>query len=130
MHRVGTGETLAAIAQRYKTSPGSIATANKLVAAAETVEGDRLVIPAVRLAMPASRTPSRAPARRGTVVRQAHATPASKSPAVVRQARAGAVRRASRPASKSAAKVPTASRTASVRPDHKQPVMVAEGSAR
>jgi membrane-bound lytic murein transglycosylase D len=133
MHRVGAGETLAAIAQRYKTSPGAIATANKLVASAETVEGDRLMIPALHpAAAPVSLTPSRsrAPARRARAVRQAHAAPASKVPAPVQQARAGALRRASRPASKSAPRTPAAARTASLRPAHKQPVMVAEGSAR
>jgi membrane-bound lytic murein transglycosylase D len=131
MHRVGPGETLAAIAQRYKTSPGAIASANQLVASAETVEGDRLMIPALHpAAAPVSRTPSRAPARRARAVRQAHAAPASKAPAPVQQARAGALRRSSRPASKSAPRTPVAARTASLRPAHKQPVMVAEGSAR
>jgi membrane-bound lytic murein transglycosylase D len=45
MHRVGTGETLAAIGKRYGISAGSILAANNLHSA-EPLEGDRLVIPA------------------------------------------------------------------------------------
>ncbi|MDQ6663419.1 MAG: transglycosylase SLT domain-containing protein [Acidobacteriota bacterium] len=45
MHRVESGETLAAIAKRFNSATGSIAAANKL-AADEPVAGDRLVIPA------------------------------------------------------------------------------------
>ncbi|MDQ2901034.1 MAG: LysM peptidoglycan-binding domain-containing protein, partial [Acidobacteriota bacterium] len=45
MHRVESGETLAAIARRFNSAAGSIAAANGLVAD-EPIEGDRLVIPA------------------------------------------------------------------------------------
>ena len=45
MHKVESGETLAAIAKRFGSAPGSIASANKLVSD-EPLEGERLVIPA------------------------------------------------------------------------------------
>ncbi len=45
IHKVESGETLAAIAKRFGSVPGSIASANKLVSD-EPLEGDRLVIPA------------------------------------------------------------------------------------
>ena len=45
MHKVGSGETLAAIAKRFGSVPASIASANKLVGD-EPSEGARLVIPA------------------------------------------------------------------------------------
>jgi membrane-bound lytic murein transglycosylase D len=45
MHKVASGETLASIGKRYGMSPGSIAAANRLTAAAPET-GARLVIPA------------------------------------------------------------------------------------
>jgi len=45
MHRVESGETLAAIAKRFNSAAGSIAAANRLPTG-EAIEGDRLVIPA------------------------------------------------------------------------------------
>ncbi|MDQ6705403.1 MAG: transglycosylase SLT domain-containing protein, partial [Acidobacteriota bacterium] len=45
MHRVESGETLAAIAKRFNSAADSIAAANRL-AADEPVAGDRLVVPA------------------------------------------------------------------------------------
>jgi membrane-bound lytic murein transglycosylase D len=45
LHRVGSGETLADIARRYRTTPASILAVNNLPAR-ELVEGDRIVIPA------------------------------------------------------------------------------------
>ena len=66
MHRVGTGETLAAIGKRYGTSPGSIIAANSL-RSPEAVEGDRLLIPTVMRAAPAARgNGPRPPARRAS----------------------------------------------------------------
>ena len=62
MHRLGSGETLAEIAKRYRTSSSTIAAANKL-ASAEVVEGDRLMIPVVRAAVPATRMPARTATR-------------------------------------------------------------------
>lgn len=45
MHTVETGDTLASIGRRYKTSPSLIASANNIRVASPTV-GDRLLIPA------------------------------------------------------------------------------------
>jgi len=75
MHRVGAGETLAAISKRYGVSTGSIQTANSLQSG-ETQEGDRLVIPAVvrvqaatvAARRPAARKPSTATTRRKPAV--------------------------------------------------------------
>jgi len=149
MHRVGSGETLADIAQRYKTTTGTLATANKL-ASAEVVEGDRLMIPAARAAAPVSRTPSRTAARRGTTghtatMHQARvASPAktsgaprtgtamarSATPAGAKAGATTARRAQARPASKSAPKSAAAARTASVTAARKRPLMVADSSTR
>ena len=47
MHRVETGETLAAIGKKFGTTPGSIVAANNLKSE-DAVEGDRLLIPCGR----------------------------------------------------------------------------------
>jgi membrane-bound lytic murein transglycosylase D len=55
-HRVGAGETLAAIGKRYAALPGSIVAANHL-ASAQAAEGDLLLIPAApRVETPVRRT--------------------------------------------------------------------------
>ena len=55
MHRVGAGETLAAIGKRYAALPGSIVAANHLPSA-QAAEGDLLLIPAaLRAEAPAVR---------------------------------------------------------------------------
>jgi membrane-bound lytic murein transglycosylase D len=75
MHRVGAGETLASISKRYGSTTGAILTANKL-AAADAVEGDRLVIPVTaRPEAPVRRAPAH---RTTTAARQTH--PKSKTP--------------------------------------------------
>ncbi len=80
MHRVGSGETLAAISKRYGTTPGGIIAANNL-RSPETMEGDRLLIPVplrVESAAKSSRRP--APARRSSL------SPRKTSAALVRAA--------------------------------------------
>jgi membrane-bound lytic murein transglycosylase D len=53
MHRVGPGETLADIGRRFGAAPTAIVNANRLQAA-EAVEGDLLMIPAVVRSEPAA----------------------------------------------------------------------------
>jgi membrane-bound lytic murein transglycosylase D len=68
LHRVGSGETVESIAQRYRTTPAVILAANNLKSA-EAQAGDRLVIPSVlRAAAPAH---TAATARRTTATRRA-----------------------------------------------------------
>jgi len=56
VHRVGAGETLAAIGKRYAALPSSILAANHL-SSVQTAEGDRLLIPAaLRVEAPVRRT--------------------------------------------------------------------------
>jgi membrane-bound lytic murein transglycosylase D len=75
LHRVGGGETLASIGQRYGTSETSIASANSLDSRV-VAEGDRLLIPAVaRMEAPSRRSSSRAASSRTASSR----TTASKS---------------------------------------------------
>jgi membrane-bound lytic murein transglycosylase D len=91
MHRVGSGETLAAIGKRYGVTPANIVSANRMESA-QAMEGDRLLIPAVQ--------------------RIQIAAPATKSAAAKTTATASASRR------KSTAKRTT---TASARPVRKTP---------
>ncbi|HUI56166.1 MAG TPA: transglycosylase SLT domain-containing protein [Bryobacteraceae bacterium] len=64
MHRVGTGETLAAIGKRYGVALSSLVAVNNLQAP-EAAEGDRLIIPAVlRVESPAKKPVVRAGTRR------------------------------------------------------------------
>ena len=66
IHRVGPGENLAAIGKRYSAAPSAILAINKL-ASDETVEGDRLLIPAAtRAEAPVMRTASRTAANSRT----------------------------------------------------------------
>jgi len=64
MHRVETGESIAAIAKRYGATPASIVTANHMLATDQPAPGDRLIIPAAYKEPPAPK-----PAYRRTVVR-------------------------------------------------------------
>ena len=85
MHRVGPGETLASIGKRYGVMPASIVAVNRLESA-QTVEGDRLLIPSLqRVQMPAAtKTLSASARRRGTPrgkpVTTASVRPVRKSP--------------------------------------------------
>jgi membrane-bound lytic murein transglycosylase D len=68
MHRVGSGETLASVSKLFGTTPNIIMAANNL-RSPETVEGDRLLIPAaLRAEAPVRPAVSRAPVRRAAVV--------------------------------------------------------------
>ena len=63
MHRVETGETLAAIAKRYGATPGSIVSANHMLATDQPAPGDRLIIPAAYHEPPARTTVRRTSSR-------------------------------------------------------------------
>jgi hypothetical protein len=80
VHRVGAGETLAAIGKRYAAAPGSIVAANHL-SSAQAAEGDRLLIPAaLRVEPPVRPAVSRTSARRRAPVHRTSArAPAAKS---------------------------------------------------
>ena len=90
MHRVGAGETLAAIGKRYGAAPASIVAANNLPSG-EAMEGDRLLIPVVD-----ARGSSRQ-AGQGSGIAQPPAAPAARSsaagrPPAAHQANAAATR--------------------------------------
>ena len=88
MHRVGSGETLATIGKRYGVTPANIVSVNRLESA-QTVEGDRLLIPSVqRVPAPAVKKTITATARRKSTARRtatttASARPVRKSPVVM-----------------------------------------------
>jgi membrane-bound lytic murein transglycosylase D len=75
VHRVNAGETLAEIGRRFGSTPNAIVAANRLQNA-EAVEGDLLMIPAVRRAEPAA---TRIPVRHNTPLRRT-TTPTSAKP--------------------------------------------------
>jgi membrane-bound lytic murein transglycosylase D len=56
MHRVETGETLAAIARRYGATTSSIVSANHMASAEEPAPGDHLIIPAAYKEPPAPKS--------------------------------------------------------------------------
>jgi membrane-bound lytic murein transglycosylase D len=116
VHRVGAGETLAAIGKRYAALPSSIVAANGL-SSAQAAEGDRLLIPtALRV---------EAPVRRTTVART--------SGAQTTVARTSAHRRTTTPVHRtSSARVPVArpKPTASAQPVHKSPLVLAHTASR
>ena len=109
MHRVGPGETLAEIGKRYGVPANGIVALNNLPSA-ETVEGDRLMIPAaLRAEQPERRvasSPSRkAPARRQASTRNSTTTASRKNgPASGKSAAQAAKRSAASPARKSSPK--------------------------
>jgi len=86
MHRVEAGESVAAIARQFSSTPGQIVAANNLVADAEPNPGDRLLIPAAyHEAMPqlkaprtANRAPVRSASRKAPVARTAPASASAK----------------------------------------------------
>jgi hypothetical protein len=113
LHRVGAGETLAAIGKRYSAAPSGITSANNL-ASAEPAEGDLLVIPAAYRpsasakpkaagARPAARKNSSA-ARKGSATTARAAS--AKTPSTTASTRKAIVRRA---ASKKPAAIKSAS---------------------
>jgi len=106
VHRVGAGETLAAIGKRYAALPSSIVAANRLPSA-QAAEGDRLLIPAVLRV--------EAPVRRTTVARTA-------------VARTSVHRRT--PAQHTSAKTPVARPTAPAQPVHKSPPVLTRTASR
>jgi len=63
MHRVETGETLAAIAKRYGASTSTIVSANHMLATDQPTPGDRLIIPAAYREAPAPKATIRRPVR-------------------------------------------------------------------
>ena len=88
MHRVGTGETLATIGKRYGANPSSIISANNL-AAAEPVEGDRLLIPAAARpeAPPVRVTARKSPARASSASQRTSRKATSTKPASASRAK-------------------------------------------
>jgi membrane-bound lytic murein transglycosylase D len=101
VHRVGAGETLAAIGKRYATLPSSIVAANHLPSA-QAAEGDRLLIPAaLRVETPVRRTTA---------------------------ARTSAHRRT--PVHGTSAKAPAAKPTAPAQPVHKSPPVLTSTASR
>jgi len=107
MHRVGPGETLAEIGKRYGVAVNGIVALNNL-ASVETVEGDRLVIPAAPRAEPPQRRAASGPARKAPARRQASgistasrkngsASGSNAAPAAKRSASAQAKKPASKP---------------------------------
>ena len=91
MHRVIPGDTLASIGKRYGATPASIIAANDLNSSA-TIEGDRLLIPAVlRSGGPASKP----------VLRAAHKVPVRRASHSTRKTRTATARPAGKPAPKS-----------------------------
>ncbi|MGA3097380.1 MAG: transglycosylase SLT domain-containing protein [Bryobacteraceae bacterium] len=117
MHRVGPGETLAEIGKRYGVAVNGIVALNNLPST-ETVEGDRLVIPAaLRAEQPERRVASspskKAPARRQASTRNSATTASRKNgPASGKSSAQAAKRSASAPAKKAASK-PSLTATAS-----------------
>jgi membrane-bound lytic murein transglycosylase D len=82
LHHVGAGETISSIAKRYSVTPSAIVAVNNLDG--DTLEGDRLMIPAVlRADSPARRTTAtrRPAATSKSRTRTAASAPAKKAPA-------------------------------------------------
>ena len=116
VHRVGAGETLAAIGKRYAALPGSIAAASQL-SSAQAAEGDLLLIPAALRV--------EAPVRRTTVPRT---TVARTSVARTSVARATTHRRA--PVHRTSARASVAKPTAPAQPVHKSPPILTSTASR
>ena len=74
MHRVETGETLAAIAKRYGATPSSIVSANHMLATDQPAPGDRLIIPAAFREPPPPKSAVRKSARMRTRTTTPHPT--------------------------------------------------------
>ena len=146
MHRVSSGENLDDIAKRYRASRDGILAANKL-AGGTLMEGDRLIIPAVRPAERPARTTtasSRQPRRKttsargqvqtassrtsGTAVRTASARPHAGTTTRAAGTSQSRIRTASRTTTKSGATVRRTS-TTTARPPRSR-VMVANTETR
>jgi membrane-bound lytic murein transglycosylase D len=136
VHRVGAGETLASISQRYATLPTSIVAANRL-SSAQAAEGDRLLIPAaLRVEAPVRRTTvarstvARSAVARSTVARSAVARSTVARSTVARStvARTSGHRRA--PVQHASAKAPVAKPTAPAQPAHKSPPVLTRTASR
>ena len=126
MHRVGAGETLAAIGKRYAALPGSIVAANHLPSA-QAAEGDLLLIPAaLRAEAPAVRRTTGA----GTTA--ARTTGARTAGAQTTVARTATRRRT--PGHRTTAKASAAKSTAPVpapaQPVHKSPPILTRTASR
>jgi hypothetical protein len=137
MHRVGAGETLAAIGKRYATLPGGIVAANHLPSA-QAAEGDLLLIPAaLRAEAPAGRavgarttgtrtTGTRTAATQTTGTRTAGTRTASARTAGTRTAGAQTSARRRTPVRRTSAKAQVATPTAPAQPAvHKSPPILA-----
>jgi membrane-bound lytic murein transglycosylase D len=77
MHRLGTGETLAAVAKRYGIGVNNLVAVNNLPAP-EASEGDRLIIPAALRPEPVARRAATAAARRTSASASRSKTSASR----------------------------------------------------
>jgi membrane-bound lytic murein transglycosylase D len=122
MHRVGAGETLAAIGKRYAAVPGSIVAANHLPSA-QAAEGDLLLIPAaLRAEAPVVRRTT------GAVTTAARTTGARTAGAQTTVARTATRRRT--PVHRTSAKASVAKPTAPVQPVHKSPPILARTASR
>jgi hypothetical protein len=127
VHRVGAGETLAAIGKRYAALPGSIVAANHL-SSAQAAEGDLLLIPAALRA--------EAPVRRTTVAQSsgprstgARSTGAARiTVARTTVARNSAHRRA--PVRRTSAKASVAKPSGPAQPEHKSPPILTRTASR
>jgi membrane-bound lytic murein transglycosylase D len=130
-HRVGAGETLAAIGKRYAALPGSIVAANHL-AAAQAAEGDLLLIPAApRVETPVRRTTgARTTAARttGAQTTAARTTGARTTGAKTTVARTSTHRRT--PVRRTSAKASVAKPAAPVQSVHQSPPILTRTASR
>jgi membrane-bound lytic murein transglycosylase D len=127
VHRVGAGETLAAIGKCYAALPGSIVAANHL-SSAQAAEGDLLLIPAaLRVEAPVRRTTAaRTTGARTTAVRTTAARTTVRRTTV---ARTSTRRRTPVPRTSAKASV-AAKRTAPAQPVHKSPPILTRTASR
>ena len=135
-HRVGAGETLAAIGKRYAALPGSIVAANNL-SSAQAAEGDLLLIPAaLRAEAPDRRTAgARTTGTRtnGTRTKSARATVAGTTGARTTGAQTTGTRASVRrrtPVRRTSATAPAAKPTAPAQPVHKSPPILTRTASR
>ena len=130
-HRVGAGETLAAIGKRYAALPGSIVAANHL-ASAQAAEGDLLLIPAApRVETPVRwTTGARTSAARttGAQTTVARTTGARTTGAKTTVARTSTHRRT--PVRRTSAKASVAKPTAPAQPVHQSPPILTRTASR
>jgi membrane-bound lytic murein transglycosylase D len=126
VHRVGSGETLAAIGKRYAALPSSIVAANGL-SSAQAAEGDRLLIPAaLRVEAPVRRTT----AARTTATRTTAARPTAAKTTATRTIVARTSARRRTPAHRTSATTPVAKPAAPAQPVHKSPPVLTNTASR